>query len=178
MRVECSHCGKDHELEDMEPSYARPDVIDALGEPERSRCIVARDFGQMVEADGERAYFVRVLLPIPVLGKAMPCCWGIWARVDRRTFEEVRELWEDPAQLERAAWSGVIANQLSGYPGSLGLGGTLRFADVKQIPHFILLPEVVHSLATDQRIGVSQEQVREWQLALLHPDRAPSRVLH
>lgn len=106
MLVACSRCGVDHDVEDLEPSYARPDCIDDLG-------------------------------------------------------QEAKQLGEGP-------WPGRVANQLAGHPDSAGLPGVFRFLDTAQIPFLELEPGSPHPLIRDQVQGVSQAQVLEWNLALVH----------
>jgi hypothetical protein len=187
MLVACSRCGRDHEVEDLEPSYARPDRIDALGPEERAALVAAgklrisNDFCRLTTQEHDLA-FVRVLLPIPVTEREEPCCWGLWVSVHPSIFERVYDLWDDPSQLHEGPWRGALANHLASYPDSLDLPGVFRFVDTNQIPYLRLDDDRRHPLIRDQLEGVSEAQVIEWNLALVHAsdqaDGTDPRSLH
>lgn len=171
MRVPCDTCGVEHELGDLEPSYAHPDAWNATPRDQPQHpADERRDFCVIPDADGNAAYFIRVLLPMAVHGDDEPCCWGLWTEVSRATYDEVTGLWDDASQTKAGPWPAVLANHVNGYPPTLGLAGTLRFADPRQIPHFAFAPEVVHPLAVESRDGVAAPRVVEWLLQVLHDD--------
>ena len=58
---------------------------------------------------------------------------------------------------------GKLANELAGYPGSLGLKGECKFKD-KQGPPYLLLADADHPLVLDQRDGLSEARLWEWLL--------------
>lgn len=169
MRFRCARCGDEHDLSDLEPSYARPDALDRIPAEQRERlAFVRKDFCVIHGGDDAPKHFVRVVLPISVTGRREPCSWGLWAKVTAATYNEVRELWEDATQLARGPWPAALANDIDGYPSTIGLPGTLRFVDPTQIPHFAFEADVVHPLATEWREGVTEDRLLEWQLWLLH----------
>jgi hypothetical protein len=171
VRISCGRCGIEHELDELEPSYARPDVVHAL--PAEVRAVRARmheDWCVLDEGGAGARYFLRVLLPIAVHGKGEPCCWGLWTEVSRSSYDEVRRLWNDATQAQRGPWTARLANQIPGYPPTLDLPGTLRFVDPAQIPHFDFSPEVGHPLALERRNGVDASRVTDWLLHSVHHD--------
>lgn len=182
MKVKCGRCDKEHDLLGMEPSYARPDA--ALGVPvakvkaDKDFCVV----GQYREP-GAR-YFVRALVPFKVWTSPstnhMPPLvrhWGIWTEVSHTSFEKVLDLWNDPKQVEHPPLEAKIANSVKGYvrtcwppadPETLGLKGSIRFVDTKQIMHFAFDEDATGPFPAEMREGMILERFAELMLGFLH----------
>lgn len=169
MRVRCSECDEEHDLEEVEPRYGLPDEVFALDEDERAaRVRGGTDWCVLREArrDDER-FFVRALVPFAVAGRAQPFHWGVWVELSGPAFAEVRQLWSSERQLTSGPWGATLANGVSAYPSTLGLPGLLRFVDTRQLPRFSPLAEQ-HPFATDFEAGLSEQRWVELQLAHLH----------
>lgn len=169
-RVSCAQCGTEHDVQEIEPSCRLPDVVFALPESARAaRAQMTRNFCALWGTSAEEhRWFVRVLVPFAVLGRDEPCCWGLWVEVAQEVFDEVRSLWDDPNQLERGPWPAILANDAATYASTSGLRGRMRFADLRQIPHFVPDTDQTHRFVEEWIAGVSQERVAEWQLHLAH----------
>ncbi len=168
MKIKCSHCPKEHDISQMEPSFALPDCIAEMSPWARNGngVIVSKDICAIRKGRG----FVRVLLPIPVQGDA-PCNWGVWVEtVSCAAFMDIVETWTKPELLQLKC-TARLANELQTYPGSLGLAGIVSFPDMKSIGRFELLSEQ-HDLVFDQRGGVTPARKLEWLLLALHPEAA------
>jgi hypothetical protein len=163
-RVTCPDCGVEYDLSDMEPSYRWPDAYFTVPIDERDfRTIGGTDDCRVRDLDDtRRQYFLRVLLPIPVVGECEPCCWGVWVEVEEQAFNRARELWDDPDQAREPTFAGILASELKGYERTLGLTGAVQLAGPTSIPTFTLAPQLEHSLAREQRWGVYPERVVEW----------------
>ncbi len=170
MKVSCTYCSEEHDISHMEPSYALPDCIAAMSPKERddSDVIISKDICAIRKERG----FVRVLLPMPVQGEA-PCNWGVWVELFTYSdFMNIVDAWIEPEllQLQRPA---KLANELQGYPGSMGLPGMVSFHNMKSIGRFELFLELererVPALVRDQREGVTVAQKLEWLLTMIHP---------
>ena len=172
-RVYCARCGEEHDLSEIEPRFMRPDAYLAVPAEERERRTAAGDDWCRIRSadDSERRYFLRVLLPVPVRGEALPRRWGTWVEVSSEAYERASELWDDPAQVDEPPFPGRLANAFPGYPPTLGLPGRVQLTGPATAPTFVLDPEVVHPLATEQREGVYPERVLEWLSVYLHPRR-------
>ncbi|MFN7975181.1 MAG: DUF2199 domain-containing protein [Acidobacteriota bacterium] len=166
-------CRKEHDIENIEPSFKKPDAVLEIPDGERGRLALEdRDWCAVRDAeDTERHYYLRVLLPVEVLGRTKPCCWGIWVEVSARHYERAQELWDDPRQSDEPPFPGRIANRVNGYPDTLGLPGLVSLTDPATIPLFTLDRSISHPLAQEQRDGVSDERVMEWLMPILHPPR-------
>jgi hypothetical protein len=81
--MRCAMCGEEHDWSAMEPSFERPDAYWAVPEAERPQRTLAgkSDCRIRDEADTERRYFLRVMLPIPIRGEVRNCNWGLWVEV-------------------------------------------------------------------------------------------------
>lgn len=169
-KVRCGTCGGEHDLSEMEPSYTYPDAyLDMSPEARRLRAMVGTDDCRLRDSDGTAArYFLRVLLPMPVLGEPEACAWGVWAEVSESAFTRTRQLWNDPAQLDEPPFQGTLANALSCYSATLGLPGAVKLSGPAVVPTFLLAHELDHPLALEQRSGVHPERVVEWLFAHLH----------
>jgi hypothetical protein len=169
--VFCPRCGAKHDLEHTEPSFRRPDAFLEVPPAERRfRTLEGNDHCAVRDAaDTQRRYFLRVLLPVPVRGRAEPCNWGIWAEVSPEDYLRVGELWSDPKQSAEPPFPGRLANAIPGYPPTVGLPGRIQLTSPTSIPKFHFDPEVSHPLADEQRQGVAPERVLDWVLPLFHP---------
>jgi hypothetical protein len=183
-RFHCARCGAEHDLAELEPSYAHPDPyleIPAEERDRRSRCgndhctiwdplapwsVFGRFLARMTRPSAR--YFYRALLPIRVAGEAKPKCWGLWVEVSVAAARRVDSLWEDPDQGSEPPFRGTLANRLACYPDTSGLSGWLQLTGPTSIPSFTLDAGLRHPLAIDQREGVPFETAMEW-LAAMHP---------
>ncbi len=172
MKIKCSRCTEEHDISQMEPTFALPDCIAAMLPRERN------DRGVLTSKDiccirkGGNRWFVRALLPIPVQGEA-PCKWGLWIELSRPDFTDIVDMW-NKAELLQLKRPGRLANELQSYPGSLGLPGIVSFVDMKSIGRFELLHamghEQAHVLVHAQRDGVTPARKLEWLLSAIHPE--------
>ena len=169
-RIPCSKCGVEHHLQDLEPTYRLPDEIHALDESVRdARALVTHDFCALMGTDGNsHRWFVRALVPFSVVGRAGACCWGLWVAVPQSSFDEIRELWDDPKRLQHDPWPAEMANDAATYPTTVGLRGVVRFVDKKQIPHFAPDTGQGHQFVEEWKRGVPLERLAQWKAAFAH----------
>jgi hypothetical protein len=169
MRVHCADCGEPHDLSELQMGYDRPDAYFAVHRDEREeRWELDQDLGVL---DG-RLFFIRGLVEIPVRGEPRPYAWGVWARVDEEHFRRYDELWDDPGRGREPPFPGRLANQLPGYPQTLGLPVTVRLGWGNARPTFTV-DDPAHPLAAEQKEGVYLERVLEMVSPALHPRVPP-----
>jgi hypothetical protein len=165
MKIRCSTCHEMHDLSDMQVGYERPDAWYAVRPDQREeRWEMNRDLAAL---DDER-FFIRGLVWIPVHGEE-PYAWGVWAAVDEEHFRGYEALFDRPHGEHQPPFPGRIANQLPGYPQTLGLAVTIRPASGTQRPAFVV-DDAAHPLAAEQRDGVHVERVLEFLSPGLHRD--------
>jgi hypothetical protein len=145
----CSVCGKEHDGLPTDWGYTLPDDVWAIPEPERSqRARFDTDLCQL----GDR-YFIRGVLPVPLLESRGSFGWGAWAEVERPAFERYLELYDQDGSAE-PSFAGALANALRPYPGSMGSPVSIQLLDATTRP-VLRVPETHESLlATDQRTGI------------------------
>jgi hypothetical protein len=170
MDIVCPQCGKPHNIEEMEPSYRRPDVFLLIPQEEReSRVVDSKDDCMIWSPCEQRAHcFLRTLMPFTVRGVDRPYSWGVWVEVSFDDFKRVKELWNDPNQSSVPPFAGRLANAIHCYPESLGLAGTAHLVSPQQIPWFRLDPTTEHPLVRDQNREVSPEETLQWLGPFLH----------
>ena len=168
--IRCSLCGAEHDLFSIEPRYARPDAylrVPAEERDQRARC--GDDWCRLRGRDAEQQqYFLRVTLPVQVLGETRQIHWGVWVEVTRPHYERVMELWDDPVQDREPPIFATLANALPGYPSTLHLPGTIQLIGPSRAPQFQLSASLDHPLAQEQRSGVYPERALEWVARFLH----------
>jgi hypothetical protein len=169
-RVKCAQCGEEHDLSNLEPSYARPDAYFGVPPEERStRTSFSVGEGRIRDAeDTERRHFLRVLLRIPIRGEQQTCAWGVWVEVDGYYWQRAYDRWDDPLQHDEPPFPGRLANELKAFQRTFGLPGRVQLTGPSTAPNFILDPVVEHPLAGEQRQGVYPERVIEWLMAHIH----------
>lgn len=169
-KVRCATCGEEHELLEMEPSYAWPDAYLAIPKKERPHLTnFSKDDGRIRNADDtERRHFLRVVLSVPINGERQDVAWGVWVEVGAAEWERAYERWDDPDQSKEPPFPARLANALTGYEGTLGLPGRVRLTGPSTAPLFELDTDVDHPLAREQREGVGPERVIEWVSAHHH----------
>jgi hypothetical protein len=172
MQVHCPTCGQPHDLDDMEPSFRRPDAYLAVPPAERAvRTLESNDAVVIRNADDtETRYYLRVLMPFQVAGRAEPYSWGVWVEVAEDDFQQAMTLWDDPRQSAAPAFAATLANVLPGYDGAFGLPGLVALQSPKSIPHFRLAGSADHPLVREQRGEVCAERVLEWVTPMIHPE--------
>src|SRR3954468_5568675 len=166
----CTHCGQEHELGEIEPSFDRPDAYFEIPEGERStRSWNSESFCVIWEsASSQRRHFLRVLLPIPVRGEAKPYSWGIWVEVDEADFAALHDHWLDELRCKLPPFRACVANRLPTMDDTLGLEGFVTSPDLESVPVFHLSHASRHDLARAQQEGVYPERVIEWAARAAH----------
>jgi hypothetical protein len=169
-RVRCASCGEEHDLSDLEPGFTHPDAyLEVPPEDRHWRTLGGKDERTVRDdEDSPPRYFFRCVLPVPVHGEPDPRCWGVWVEVDHAAWTRVRELWRDEDQHLEPPFPATLANEIPGYPPTLGLRGQLQLSGPRSVPGFRLSPGVDHPLAEEQRRGVPLERVLEWLWPQLH----------
>ncbi|HEX2830533.1 MAG TPA: DUF2199 domain-containing protein [Burkholderiales bacterium] len=154
----CAQCGEAHPRDELELAFRRPDVIAVLTETQRFGQRV-RETDDLCEYAGE--FFVRAVLPLPVEGWDEPYCIGLWVKVDRRTFDRVLELWDDPAQSDEPPFDAVISNEIPTLPQTVGLRVHLQLTAPTSRP-YALVPACAHPLHREQSAGITAHRASEY----------------
>jgi hypothetical protein len=159
--MKCSICGEEHEL--LEPAFARPDVIFAMtAEEKRGRVSESNDLCALRGVDEPDRYFVRGVLPVRLLDAPDTTAWGLWAEVAEDDAKDIYDRWDDPDQAAHPAFEATLANQIPGYPDTLGLPLALRLTGPKTRPALAFAGSSIHPFVRECLAGVCVHRVMEW----------------
>lgn len=155
-RYTCSICGQEHAGLVTDWAYTLPDEVWAIPEAERTE--KAR-FNNDLCQFGDRN-FIRCVLEVPFTEDDGYFGWGAWAEVDWPTFERYLELYDLDGSSEPTR-TGMLANELPAYPGSIGTPVSIQFRDPTTRPSLNLKPESQDHLALEQRNGIDDARYHE-----------------
>lgn len=168
--IRCSRCGEAHDIFSIEPRFGRPDAYLRIPLEERmhrTRC--GDDWCRLRDPVGDHEqFFLRVTLPVEVLGENRQLHWGVWVEVSELVYQRVMDLWDEAGQASEPPLPGVLANELPDYPSTLGLAGSIHLRGPSTAPNFHLQSGVDHPLVQEQRSGVYPERVMEWVSRFIH----------
>jgi hypothetical protein len=117
-----------------------------------------------------RHYFIKGLIEIPVIGSEDPFSWGVWVSLSRDSFARAVEAWNTPGREAEKPYFGWLSTELNLYsPSTVNLKTNAHTRPVGQRP-FIELEPTDHPLAVEQRVGITQDRVREIAEFVLHPE--------
>ncbi len=149
-QIRCSHCGELHDIGEIEASFELPDAYFELSDEEReSRGILKGDFCQLDER-----YFIRSLIPVPVLGQEDEYCWGVWVELSKSDFLIAWDNYDEEDVSSIQKMEATLANDVFEYEGSLGLEGDFQLnPDMR--PFFFITQE--SRFKDDQLNGITLE---------------------
>lgn len=154
----CEQCGIEHALDELELSFKRPDATAELSPEERNSTV--QENTDLSVLSGER-FFVRAVMPIPVLGWSRPYNFGIWVEVNRLSFERIYLLWDSAGQAEEPPFSAVVANEIPLLPQTIGLAAQLNLSGPTARPS-VRLAAAAHPLVAEQSRGISVHRAHEY----------------
>ncbi|WP_043674167.1 DUF2199 domain-containing protein [Streptomyces xylophagus] len=115
-------------------------------------------------------YFIKGLIEIPVIGSEDLFSWGVWVSLSRDNFARALDMWNTPGREAEKPYFGWLNTELSLYsPSTLNLKTNAHTRPLGRRP-FVELEPTDHSLAVEQRAGITQDRVREIAEAVLHPN--------
>lgn len=154
----CSDCGQEHPLQSLELTFLRPDVVAELEGTDRESRVQEND--DICILDGER-FFVRALLPLPVLEKAQPYNVCLWVELSQRDFERLYQLWDALDQADTPAFDAHIANDIPIHSSVRGLAACLSLTGPTTRP-VVTLRALEHPLAGEQARGITLHRAAEY----------------
>jgi len=116
--------------------------------------------------DGEH-FFVRGIIPVPIIGTAESFAWGVWGSLSREHFEELREMGDNPKRADLAPMFSWLSTKIDGYPDTLSLKMYAHIQKPPDRPRFELEP-TDHPLAREYHNGITPERVREIMISRVH----------
>ena len=165
----CSCCGKTYSGLPTDYAVEFPDYYVDWRSGLREEEVNKRSF---IDSDicvvDDQHYFVQGVIEIPIVGFPNDYFrWGAWASLSKKSFDEVREVWNQGAA-GYGPYFGWLNNQIPLYsPSTLNLKTNVHLRNGNLRPRIELEP-TDHPLAVEQRNGISIERVQEIAAALLH----------
>lgn len=153
----CGVCGEEHEGLPLDWAFDKPSYWKGPRVPGDE---LTDDVCVWTDDAGERCFFVRGVLPIPVRDTGDVFSYGVWSSLSRRSYERTVERWDDESRENEPPYFGYLSNNLPGYPDTLGLHLGVITRSVTLRPSFVLLAGD-HPLATEQWQGIDSARVRE-----------------
>jgi len=114
------------------------------------------------DGDEMARFFLRVVLPVRLTDRDHFTQWGLWVEVLEGDARRVWELWEAPDQAQAPPFDGFIANQVSGYPDTIGLPVRVKLTGPTTRPRAWFENSVQHPFAAECRAGVATHRVVDW----------------
>lgn len=150
----CSTCGQRHPGLSKDYGFRLPDEVHALGYVDRY--LRSRSNADLCTLDGGR-YFLRGVLPVPLIQANDDFCWGVWVEVDEMTHDTYAQGFESDLS-KHPLRPGRLANNIPGYAGTVGLAVDIRFQDEGTWPLLAFPRSSVHALAHEQHHGISNRR--------------------
>jgi hypothetical protein len=141
-------------------SWRAPDALTSVPSEERHlRVKLSSDLCQIDER-----YFVRCVLPIPLIFESNEFGWGLWVETEWNDFERY---WKSDDRISESVVKGTLANCPPVYKRDME-EVELQFSEpiLNQRPRAICLPNSRTELALEQRSGMSAERHHEVLAAL------------
>lgn len=168
LRLKCSSCEEWHKGPILDLSYDHPHYWFETDRDQSDRRISASgsqsapnflndDYCAINGSD----FFVRGIIPLPIIGTLQQFCWGVWGSLSRDNFEKLVE-WEDGRgnQLDSQGMFSWLSNQIEDYPDTLNLKMYAHVQERGMRPIFELEP-ADHPLSKEFQNGISPDQVKE-----------------
>jgi hypothetical protein len=166
LRWTCSRCGAEHVGIPLDWAYEHPTYWDG-GRNEDDW--LSDDLCAWTDDAGQRTYFIRGVLYLPIAETGETLGYGVWSSLSRESFERVGKLWDDPARVEEPPYFGWLSNSVPGYPETLNLPLDVVVEDVDKRPALVL-HDGDHPLIREQREGISMVRAREIAELNMHRD--------
>jgi len=161
----CSRCGAEHPGPPMAYSSTAPGRWYTLTDDEKA---ASRLDGELCVVAGSE-FFVRANLAIPVEGSGEALTFSAWVQVDAGSLSLMLDRWDHPDRALDAAYSGVLANDIAGYPETIGLAVEVQTDEPGTRARAVPLPSD-HPLSVDHWEGINPAQVRSLAELLAHPE--------
>lgn len=106
--------------------------------------------------DGKH-FFVRCVLPIPIVNTDQDFGFGTWVTLSQKNFQIYMETFDEGNQGDLGPWFGWFSNRLKGYPDTINLKCQI-YPQEGRIRPLIELEPTDHPLSIAQRDGISFDE--------------------
>jgi hypothetical protein len=159
----CGTCGKIHIGLPMDMAYKNPGGYFKIPAKERAARIYSTDDICVID---DTEFYIRGILPIPVVDSDDEFRWGLWARVEESDFIIYSNYWDGDIPVNLPAINGYLSGGMKDYPESDMTPVEIHLQSDNQRPVFKVLPNE-SQLGIDQQKGITMEKVHSFVEPLL-----------
>ena len=167
MSFTCSICDQEHPGPPTAYSSTAPARWFELTEEQMGGSTLDGDMCSIGAGD-EREFFLRANVELEVTGAQDPLVFSAWVKLSPEDMARIVQRWELPERDSDPAYLGVLANDLPGYPQTIGLDVEIHTGEVGKRSRAVITP-ADHPLADQQWEGMTPEQVQGIAEVLAHP---------
>lgn len=168
MSFTCRRCGQEHPGPPMAYASTAPGRWYTLTDEEREH---SRMDGELCVIGGTD-FYLRANVEIPVADSDDPLVLSTWVALDATSLRTLLARWDAPERTTDPAYPATLANDLPGYPETLGLDVEVHTGAPGHRARAV--PSVGdHPLSVDHWEGITMDRVRELAELLAHPDGSP-----
>lgn len=166
MKFTCTNCGQEHDAAEISFGAEAPVQWDLISDEERAKSLLGGE-QCVIETGGERHFFVRACLDIPIKESEGAFTWGVWVSLSETSFLEMSDQWDDPSRVQLGPYFGWLCTRIPEYPDTVFLKTMVYQQPVEQRP-IVELEETDHPLSVDQRNGIDPTRMQEIVIKILH----------
>ncbi len=153
----CSDCDELHSIRNIELTFRRPDEIASMSDEDViSRC---RNNDDIYILDDER-YFVRAVIPLPIIDTGENYCIGAWAELSERDFQITYDRWDDEDQADELPMNAKLSNSIPLNSDTFESEVLFKLTSAQSRPNIILSGN--DPLANEQENGISLHRAAEY----------------
>jgi hypothetical protein len=159
----CGTCGKVHIGLPMDMAYKNPGGYFEVPAKERAARIYNNDDVCVID---DSKFYIRGILPIPIVDSDDEFRWGLWAKVEESDFKIYSEYWDGNIPEDLPPLNGHLSGEMKDYPESDMTPIKIYLQSDNQRPFFKVLSND-SQLGIDQRKGITMEKVHSFVEPLL-----------
>jgi len=154
-RWDCSTCGKEHRGLPLDWSVDKPYYFENMPEDEVRIARLGTDLANV----GEKHFFIRGVIEIPIIGFADALNYGVWTSLSQKNYAWVYDHWDDRNLHQHPPMFSWLDTQIANYPPTVSLKTNLHLRN--KLRPAVELEPTDHPLAVEQRNGITIERVLE-----------------
>ena len=95
MQFTCARCGAVHNVDEMAFGTDAPLHWECLSAADRAQSQLGEE-QCIINSEGQRHFYVRAVLEIPIEGSRRPFTWGVWVLLSEQSYRKMSEHRQDP----------------------------------------------------------------------------------
>ena len=156
--VKCPCCEKLVPAEDMELSYRKPDAVACMDQEDiDAQCKYTDDY----YACEEKYFYIRGILPLPVLEAGRNYHLGVWVQVSSNSFNKIWDLWDDKNQSNEPPIRALLANDIHLHENTQNIEVEIQLTGPTSRPN-VIVKDHESSLYKEQQHGIAIHRASEY----------------